>query len=89
MLLKDAIYPLKSLKEFYSLIFLIHNSDNDNDLVSESFNELFDTNFNAESIRLLHSKFIYLFSNDHCDLGTLFSKLTLKAGNKKTFYFHQ
>jgi hypothetical protein len=85
MLLKDALYPLQNLHQFYSFIFLIQNSDEDLNYVSESFNSIYGTQYNVDSISILKSKFLHLFSFDHSDLNALFSNLSLKALNKKQY----
>ena len=85
MLLKDAIYPLKNLTQFYSLMYLIHHTDNDSDYVSTSFNDIFNTNYNADTVNLLHSKFLNLFSQDEQDHLSLFSNLSFRVKNRKTF----
>lgn len=76
MSLKDILYPLVNLKQFYGLFFLVHQ------FVSESFNEIFNTNFSSDSIVVLLAKFSQLFDMDARSLKDLFFTLKLKAKRK-------
>ncbi|CAF1001166.1 unnamed protein product [Brachionus calyciflorus] len=85
MLLKDAFYPLVNLKQFVSLFFLVQQSNDDYDFVCESFNELFNTNYDYDSISLLVSKFITLFGFNKTELIDFFSCLEKMLMKKKKY----
>ena len=85
MSLKDVLHPLTNLKQFYGFFFLVQESDGDHHFVSESLNEIFDTNFGCDTIGLLLAKFSSLFGMDGCSLEKLFASLKLKAKQKKRF----
>ena len=85
MSLKDAIYPLDNLQQFFSLFYLIQESDDDHCFISESFNDIFGTNYSADSISLFLAKFLNLFRMDKAGLVQLFASLKKKASNKKEY----
>ena len=85
MSLKATLYPLVSLKQLYCLMFLVQESDGDHRFVSSNFNDLFGTNYDVDSIKVLLAKFTTLFGTDDAGLSDLFSTLKLKAKLKRQF----
>ena len=77
MSLKAILYPLVSLKQLYCLIFLLQESDEDHHFVSNNFNDLFGTNYDVDSIKVLLAKFTTLFGTDDSGLNDLFATLRL------------
>ena len=82
-MLHEAIYPLKNLQEFFGLIFLYLESDDDLKFVSNSFNDCFDTNYNDGDIELLLIKYLRLLKLNETGLQEIFNKLKNKVNNKK------
>jgi hypothetical protein len=83
MSLKDVLHPLENLKQFYSFYFLVQDLNGDNSFVSESLNDIFDTNYTATSVGVLLAKFSQLFDMETSQLNALFCRLKKIATYKR------
>ncbi len=85
MSLNQNIYPLDNLQQFFSLFYLIQEAEGDFSFVSQCFNEMYDTSYDAVAINLLISKFLHLFRLEKTGLDDLFGKLKLMVTKKKQY----